>query len=114
MAFVLPTHPTRRLCLAIIGGVALQSLSLVQNVVPVWAQAGQTASEPNRPAYQIGSAGRVNAHWAALRGVALGKIDHYWDRLKVIPLTEEAAVWFTRGGQAGERAEYFRQCLFGA
>ena len=49
MAFVLPTHPTRRLCLAIIGGVALQSLSLVQNVVPVWAQAGQTASDRGTP-----------------------------------------------------------------
>jgi len=114
MAFVLPTHPTRRLCLAIIGGVALQSLSLVQNVVPVWAQAGQTASEPNRPAYQIGSAGRFNEDWSALRGVDLGKTDDFWDRLKFIPLTEDGSVWFTLGGQARERAEYFRQFQFGA
>src|SRR5216117_1238628 len=114
MAFVLPTHPTRRLCLAIIGGVALQSLSLVQNVVPVWAQAGQTASEPNRPAYQIGSAGRFNEDWSSLRGVDLGKTDDFWDRLKFIPLTEDGSVWFTLGGQARERAEYFRQFQFGA
>src|SRR5438034_228623 len=114
MAFVLPTHPTRRLCLAIIGGVALQSLSLVQNVVPVWAQAGQTASEPNRPAYQIGWAGRFNEDWSALRGVDLGKTDDFWDRLKFIPLTEDGSVWFTLGGQARERAEYFRQFQFGA
>src|SRR5437867_6316668 len=114
MAFVLPTHNTRRLCLAIIGGVALQSLSLVQNVVPVWAQAGQTASEPNRPAYQIGSAGRFNEDWSALRGVDLGKTDDFWDRLKFIPLTEDGSVWFTLGGQARERAEYFRQFQFGA
>src|SRR2546427_176734 len=114
MAFVSPTHPTRRLCLAIIGGVALQSLSLVQNVVPVWAQAGQTASEPNRPAYQIGSAGRFNEDWSSLRGVDLGKTDDFWDRLKFIPLTEDGSVWFTLGGQARERAEYFRQFQFGA
>src|SRR6058998_2991069 len=114
MAFGSPTLPPRRLCLAIIGGVALQSLSLVQNVVPVWAQAGQTASEPNRPAYQIGSAGRFNEDWSALRGVDLGKTDDFWDRLKFIPLTEDGSVWFTLGGQARERAEYFRQFQFGA
>src|SRR5437016_2818691 len=113
MAFVSPTHPTRRLCLAIIGGVALQSLSLVQNVVPVWAQAGQTASEPNRPAYQIGSAGRFNEDWSALRGVDLGKTDDFWDRLKFIPLTTGETVWLSFGGQAREREEYFRQFLFG-
>src|SRR5947209_18599246 len=109
MAFVSPTHPTRCLCLAIIGGVALQSLSLVQNVVPVWAQAGQTASEPNRPAYQIGSAGRFNEDWSSLRGVDLGKTDDFWGRLKFNPLTEDGAVWSTRGGRARERAEYFSQ-----
>src|SRR5438034_11581926 len=107
MAFVLPTHPTRRLCLAIIGGVALQSLSLVQNVVPVWAQAGQTASEPNRPAYQIGSAGRFNEDWSALRGVVLGKTDDFWDRLKFIQLTEDGSVWFTLGWQVRGRDELF-------
>jgi len=114
MAFVSPTLPARRLCLAIIGGVVLQSLSLVHDVVPVWAQAGQTASEPNRPAYQIGSAGRFNEDWSVLRGVDLGATDDFWDRLKFIPLTEDGSVWLSFGGQARERAEYFRQFLFGA
>ncbi len=114
MAFVSPTLPARCLCLAIIGGVALQLLSFVHDVVPVWAQAGQTASEPNRPAYQIGSAGRFNEDWSVLRGVDLGKTDDFWDRLKFIPLTEDGSVWLTLGGQARERAEYFRQFLFGA
>src|SRR5207247_11219762 len=100
MAFVLPTHPTRRLCLAIIGGVALQSLSLVRNVVPVWAQAGQTASEPNRPAYQIGAAGRFHQDWSALRGVDLGKTDACWLRLKLIPRPEGGSVQVARGGHA--------------
>src|SRR5437870_13113815 len=100
MAFVLPTHPTRRLCLALIGGVALQSLSLVQNVVPVWAQAAQTASQPNRPAYQIGSAGPFNEDWSALRAAALGKTDDFCDRLKSIPPTAYGSARFTLGGQA--------------
>jgi len=113
MAFVSPTLPARRLCLAIIGGVALQSLSFVHGVLPVWAQAGQTASEPNRPAYQIGSAGRFNEDWSALRGVDLGKTGDFWDRLKFIPLTTDESVWLSFGGQAREREEYFRQFLFG-
>src|SRR2546427_12166897 len=114
MAFVSPTHPTRRLCLAIIGGVALQSLSLVQNVVPVWAQAGQTASEPNRPAYQLGSAGRFNEDWSSLKGVDLGATDDVLDRLKFIPLSPDQNVWLTIGGQVRERGEYFKHYLFGA
>src|SRR5439155_1400001 len=78
-----------------------------------WAQAGQTASEPNRPAYQIGSAGRFNEDWSVLRGVDLDKTDDFWDRLKFIPLTTDGSVWLSFGGQAREREEYFRQFLFG-
>ena len=103
----------RRLCLALIGGVALQSLSLVHGVLPAVAQASQATSQPNRPAYQIGSAGRFNEDWSVLRGVDLDKTDDFWDRLKFIPLTPDQNVWLTIGGQARERGEYFRQFLFG-
>jgi hypothetical protein len=114
MAFVSPGLAARGSCLAIVGGLALQSLSLVHGVLPASAQASQPASEPNRPAYQIGSAGRFNEDWSVLRGVDLGATDDFWDRLKFIPLTPDQSVWLSFGGQARERGEYFRQFLFGS
>jgi hypothetical protein len=53
------SHRSRTAAPGIIVGLALQSLALVHGV-PAWAQAGLPASEPQRPAYQIGSAGRFN------------------------------------------------------
>ena len=105
--------PFRRLCLGVIAGVALHSLSLVHDVPRAWAQSSQAATEPKRPALQLGSAGRFNEDWSVLRGVDLGATDDFWDRLKFIPLSPDQNVWLTIGGQARERGEYFRQYLFG-
>src|SRR6266849_6807764 len=106
--------PLSRLGLVVAMSVALVLPSLGHRVSPTWAQAGPPPSEPKRPAYQIGSAGRFNEDWSVLRGADLDKTDDFWDRLKFIPLTEDGSVWLTLGGQARERAEYFRQFLFGA
>ena len=100
-----------RLGLAVITGVALV-LALVHGVAR--AQGAQPSSEPKRPAYQIGSAGRFNEDWSVLRGVDLDRTDDFWDRLKFIPLTADQNVWLTLGGQLRERGEYFRQFLFGS
>src|SRR6266851_3628573 len=102
------------LWLAVIAGVALHWLSFVHDVPGAWAQSSQTSIEPKRPAYQLGSAGRFNEDWSVLRGVDLGTTDDFWDRLKFIPLTPDGSVWLTFSGQVRERAEYFRQFLFGA
>jgi hypothetical protein len=101
-------------CVAVIVGMALQSLTFVCGVLPAWAQTASPASEPQRPALQLGSAGRFNEDWSVLRGVDLGATDDFWDRLKFIPLTPDGSVWLTFSGQVRERAEYFRQFLFGA
>jgi Alginate export len=97
----------RSLCLAIIAGVALYG------VFPAVAQTTQPPSQPNRPAYEIGSAGRFNEDWSTLQSVDLGTTDDFWDRIKFIPLTPDQNVWLTLGGQARERFEYFRQFRFG-
>jgi hypothetical protein len=94
-------------------GLALQTVSLVYDVPGAWAQSRSAATEPNRPAYQIGSAGRFNEDWSSLRGVDLGATDDPLDRLKFIPLTSDQSVWLTIGGQIRERGEYFRHLLFG-
>src|SRR6266446_113839 len=101
-------------CVAVIVGIALQSLVLVYGLLPAWAQTASPASEPQRPALQLGSAGRFNEDWSVLRGVDLGATDDFWDRLKFIPLTTDGSVWLSLGGQVRERAEYFRNFLFGA
>src|SRR5437762_5375328 len=93
--------------------VALGLSFVIQGVPLAWAQAGQPASDPKRPAYQIGSAGRFNEDWSVLRGIDVDKTDDFWDRLKFIPLSADQNVWLTIGGQARERGEYFRQFLFG-
>ena len=100
-------------CVAVIVGMALQALALVYGALPAGAQAARAASEPTRPEYQIGSAGRFNEDWSVLRGVDLDATDDVWDRLKFIPLTRDASVWLTLGGQLRERGEYFRHFLFG-
>src|SRR5438067_1297301 len=105
--------PLSRLGLVVVMSVALVLPSLVHRVPLTWAQPGQPSSEPKRPAYQIGSAGRFNEDWSVLRGVDLDKTDDFWDRLKFIPLSPDQNVWLTIGGQARERVEYFRQFLFG-
>jgi hypothetical protein len=97
----------RSLCLAIIAGIALYG------VFPAVAQTTQPPSQPNRPTYQIGSAGRFNEDWSVLRGFDLDKTDDFWDRIKFIPLTPDQNVWLTLGGQVRERFEYFRQFDFG-
>ncbi len=94
-------------------GLALVLLAPVFEAPRAWAQVGAGGSEPARPEYQIGSAGRFNEDWSVLRGVDLGATDDVWDRLKFIPLTRDASVWLTLGGQLRERGEYFRHFLFG-
>src|SRR6266403_1876949 len=105
--------PLPRLGLVLVMSVALLLPSFVHDAPRAWAQSSQVATEPKRPAYQIGSAGRFNEDWSVLRGVDLDKTDDFWDRLKFIPLSPDQNVWLTIGGQARERVEYFRQFLFG-
>jgi alginate export protein len=101
-------------CGAAIVGMALQSLAFVYGALPASAQAPPPASELQRPALQIGSAGRFNEDWSVLRGVDLSATDDLLDRLKFIPFTNDGSVWLSLGGQARERGEYFRHYLFGA
>jgi hypothetical protein len=100
--------------IAVIMGLGLQLLSCVYGVLPAWAQAGQAASEINRPALQIGNAVRYNEDWSVLRGVDLSTTDDFWDRVKFIPLTKDQNVWLTLGGQVRERLEYFNEFEFGS
>jgi len=99
---------------AVIVGMVLLALAFVSGALPAWAQAGPPASEPQRPALQIGNAARFDEDWSVLRGVDLSTTDDFWDRLKYIPLTGDGSVWLSLGGQVRERAEYFRHFLFGA
>ena len=98
----------------VIVGMALLALAFVSGALPAWAQAGPPASEPQRPALQIGNAARFDEDWSVLRGVDLSTTDDFWDRLKFIPLTRDGSVWLTIGGQARERREHFRHFLFGS
>ena len=102
---------TRLRCVAVIVGLALQSLAFVHAVPPGWAQADQPANELKRPAYQLR---RFDEDWSGLRGVDLSATGDFWDRLKFIPLTRDESVWLSLAGQVRERAEYFRHFLFGA
>src|SRR2546428_968295 len=104
----------RRFGITVVLGLALHSLSFVHDVPGAWAQSSQAATEPKRPAYQLGSAGRFNEDWSSLRGVDLSATDDVLDRLKFIPLSPDQNVWLTIGGQVRERGEYFRHFLFGA
>jgi hypothetical protein len=93
--------------------LALQSLCVVSGMRLPSAQAEKSAGEIQRPAYQIGSAGRSNEAWSVSEGIDLSKTDDLWDRLKFIPLTQDESVWLSVGGQLRERVEYFDQFLFG-
>src|SRR2546430_8899616 len=104
----------RRFGLTVVLGLTLHLLSFVHDVPGAWAQSSQTATEPKRPAYQLGSAGRFDEDWSILRGVDLGTTDDVLDRLKFIPLSPDQNVWLSIGGQVRERGEYFRHFLFGA
>ena len=112
MRFASSVRPPGGVSIAVLG-LALQTVSLVYDVPGTWAQSSSAATEPNRPAYQIGSAGRFNEDWSSLRGVDLGATDDPLDRLKFIPLTSDQSVWLTIGGQVRERGEYFGHFLFG-
>jgi hypothetical protein len=114
MGFLASVRLPRRFGFTVVLGLAIHSLSSVHEVPGAWAQTGQAATEPKRPAYQLGSAGRFNEDWSSLRGVDLGATDDVWDRLKFIPLSPDQNVWLTIGGQVRERGEYFRHFLFGA
>lgn len=96
---------------AVIVGALLSSLYILPDVHPVSAQAGEAARGLKRPSYQVR---RFDEDWSVLRGVDTSNTDDFWDRLKFIPLTSDQSVWLTLGGQVRERAEYYRQFLFGA
>src|SRR5882724_8300098 len=108
------TRTARCRGIAVIIGLGLQLLSCVYGVLPAWAQAGPPASEPQRPALQIGNAARFDEDWSVLRGVDLSTTDDFWDRVKFIPLTTDGSVWLTIGGQVRERGEYFRHFMLGS
>src|SRR5258706_941987 len=99
-------------CRAVAIALALQSL-LLYGALPGWAQTEKPAGEVKRTAYQIGSAGRFNEDWSALKDVDLSKTDDFWDRLKFIPFTADQSVWLSLGGQVRERVEHFDQFQFG-
>ena len=65
----------RRFAVTVVLGLALHSLSVVYDVPGAWAQSSQAATEPKRPTYQLGSAGRFNEDWSSLKGVDLGATD---------------------------------------
>src|SRR5207245_11482949 len=100
--------------ITVVLGLAFHSLFPVHDVPGAWAQSSQAATEPKRPAYQLGSAGRFNEDWSSLRGVDLSATDDVLDRLKFIPLSPDQSVWLSIGGQVRERGEYFKNFLFGA
>src|SRR5262245_63292380 len=104
----------QRRWVVVIMGLALLSLSGVYGALPARAQSEKTTEEVKRPALQIGSALRFNEDWSLLKGADLSRTDDFWDRLKYIPLTQDASVWLSFGGQARLRLEYFNQFQWGA
>jgi Alginate export len=109
--FTAAVHCMCRRCIATLVGMALQSLALVVQAQLACAQAGPAGREGERPAYQLL---RFNEDWSVLKGQDLSMTDDSWDRLKFIPLNRDETVYLTLGGQIRERAEYFRNYLFGA
>src|SRR3989454_9994256 len=109
MGFLALRPLPRRFGITVVLGLALYLLSFVHDVPGTWAQTSQAATEPKRPAYQLGSAGRYNEDWSSLRGVDLSATDDPLDRLKFIPLSPDQNVWLTIGGQGRERGGEFRQ-----
>ena len=113
MSLLASVRLSRRFGRTVVVGLALHSLSFAHDVPGAWAQSSQGATEPKRPAYQLGSAGRFNEDWSGLKGVDLSQTGDVWDRLKFIPFTQDERVWLSLGGQLRERVEYFDQFLFG-
>src|SRR2546428_2830330 len=74
------------------------------------AQAGQTASEPKRPAYDDR---RFDEDWSVLRGANSSGPADVWDRVKFIPLTDGEHVWLTLAGPVRARPGDVRQFQFG-
>jgi Alginate export len=105
-------HRFRRRCVAVIMGLALQSLSCVYGALPVLAQSEKPV-EVKRPELQIGDTVRFDEDWSVLRGVDLSKTDDFWDRVKFIPLNQDQSVWLSFGGQVRQRLEYFNQFNWG-
>jgi len=96
--------------LALIGAVACQLL-LFDGILPAYGQATDTSAELKRPAYQWL---RFNEDWSAvLRGKDRSTTGDFWDRVKFIPLSPDGRVYFSLGGQARERVEYYNEFLFG-
>src|SRR3989454_4396937 len=104
----------RRFAVTVVLGLALHLLSFVHDVPGAWAQSSPAATEPKRPAYQLGSAGRFDEDWSILKGVDLSATDDVLDRMKFIGMSPDQNVWLSLGGQVRERGEYFRHFLFGA
>ena len=75
MSFSSSRRVRRRFAVTVVLGLALHSLSVVDGVPGAWAQSSQAATEPKRPTYQLGSAGRFNEDWSSLKGVDLGATD---------------------------------------
>ena len=99
-------HRMCRRCIATLVGMALQSLALVLQVLPAWAQAGPVGSEVQRPAYQ---SLRFNKDWSVPRRRDLSTTGDPWDRLKFIPLTRDQTAYLTLGGLIRERVEYLNR-----
>jgi Alginate export len=79
--------------------------------VPVLAQSsGSSDSGVDLPKYEDR---RFDEDWSVLKGVDLSGRDHFWDRLKFIPLGQEERAWLTLAGQVRERDEYYREFQFG-
>jgi hypothetical protein len=95
---------------AVMMGLALQMLSFAYDVLPAWAKDGGSATEVERPAYQIR---RFDENWSVLRDKDRSKTGDFWDSFKFIPISEDQSVWLSLGGQVRERGEYFHQYLFG-
>src|SRR5882672_2547253 len=114
MGFSASVRLPRRFGITVVLGLALHAPSFVRGVPEAWAQSSQAETEPKRPAYQLGSAGRFNEDWSILKGVDLSATDDVLDRLKFIPLSPDQNVWLTIGGQVRERGEYYKHYLFGA
>jgi hypothetical protein len=102
--------PARNRGVAILLGLTLQMLSFACGVFPTWAKNDQTASEIERPAYQVR---RFDEDWSVLKGVDRSKTGDFWDVVKYIPITPDQSVWLSVGGQVRERLEYFGQYLWG-
>src|SRR2546429_9876878 len=93
----------RRFGITVVLGLAFHSLFPVHGVPGAWAQSSQAATEPNRPAYELGLAGRFNEDWSSLRGVVLSATDDVLVRLMLIALSSDQNVWLSIVGQVRDR-----------